>query len=93
MIDVRIHVTRTTSSVTTAGTSEDATDEKDFYLYPVASRSTKIVVEVVPASPVDSFQVSLGRPDLLKLVQEEVESALGPVSVNGEHYYVVLPLS
>jgi hypothetical protein len=45
-----------------------------------------ITENVVPASPVDNIQVCLGRPDLLALVREEVETAQGPVSVNGKHY-------
>ena len=73
-----------------AGISDFAIDEKDFSLYPVASRKTKGIRQKV--SPADSFQICLRRPDLLALVREEVESALGPVSVNGEHYSAVLPL-
>jgi len=58
----------------------------------VYSGSSKFVTErVVPASPVDSLQTCLGPPDLLALVQEEVESAQGPVSVNGKHYSALVP--
>jgi ferric-chelate reductase len=93
-IDIRIHVTRTTAPVYRAGYDNDAMDEKDFSLHPVVSRPTKGAThKVVPVSPAGNLQVCLGRPDLLALVREEVESAQGPVSVNGEHYSVLLPLS
>ena len=65
-------------------------DEKDFPLSPVYSGSSKYITErVVPASPVENFQVCLGRPDLFAVVQEEVESALGPISVNGKHCFLL----
>ena len=58
-------------------------DEKDFPLSPVYSGSA-------PVSPVENIQVYSGRPDLLAVVQEEVESAQGPVSVNGKHCSALL---
>jgi len=82
-IDVRIYVSRTTSFVPHLNSSDDAIDKKYFSSHPVGSGSTEDITEkVLPALPVDSFQVCLGRPDLLALVREEVESAQGPVSVN-----------
>jgi hypothetical protein len=52
----------------------------------------KVIKEkMVPASPVGGIQVCMRRPDLLALVQKEVESAQGPISVNGEHYFDFIP--
>ena len=94
-VDVRIHVTRTIRTIAlvhAAGLSDEHMGEKDFSLFPVVNRSSKAVKEkVVLASPVDSFQVCLGRPDLFTLVRDEVECAQGPVSVNGEYYSALLP--
>jgi len=87
-IDVRIHITRTSTLVPAADAGDDAMamDKRGLSLYPVVSGPSKVIAEVVPALPVDGIHDCLGRADLLALVREEVESAEGPVSVNGQHY-------
>lgn len=94
-IDVRIHVSRTTISLPIASTDEYVKGTKVPSVYPMVNGPFRAIKEkVVPASPVDGIQVYLRRPNLLALVQKEVESAQGPISVNGEHYFnLLLPVS
>ena len=94
-IDVRIHVSRTTISLPIASTDDYVKGKKDHLVYPMVNGPFRVTKEkVVPASPVDGIQVCLRRPNLLELVQKEVESAQGPISVNGEHYFdLLLPVS
>lgn len=39
-------------------------------------------------SPINDLPMTLGRPDLSKLLQEEIDAATGPVSVDGALYYM-----
>lgn len=94
-IDVRIHISRTTISLPIAGTYDYAKGKQDFVYPPMIKGPFKVIKEnVVPVPPVGNIQVCLRRPDLLGLVQKEVEFAQGPISVNGEHSFVfLLPIS
>jgi len=93
-LDIRIHITRAdlVPSLTINGRSSvnsNEVAEKDETTRPIGPT---VIEKVEPTSPTggEGFKIILGRPDLATLVKEEVECAMGPVSVNGA--YLFLPI-
>lgn len=80
-VEVRIFVTGSSKPSPVASVAHGDTSES-----PVSHNTEKKATEVL--SPSNDLPVTLGRPDLLKLLQEEINAASGPVSVDGTFYYL-----
>ena len=81
-LDLRIHITRANGLVPALRNSTEKTEE--IIDSPIKSTITEKDADVSSMVEVDEeFKICLGRPDLATLVKEEVECAIGPVSVNG----------
>jgi hypothetical protein len=93
-LDIRIHITRSddlipaltinASSRNSSDAVAEETEEKAEAFDPTTTE------KVVPASPTEGegLKFCLGRPDLATLIKEEVECAIGPVSVNGAFLFL-----
>ena len=93
-LDIRIHITRANDLVPSLHINGSPSSNNDMGVEKTEESAQPIdstITKDGPVSPTEGerIKIYLGRPDLAALVKEEVESAIGPVTVNGVFLFLL----